>query len=73
MDNATDSRIIDPPALYRTLCCHLQRLTARLVGKIWWCMVCGATCLGSGLLYCHIRIHFDHRVFQDLCRQPLLS
>ena len=65
MDNATDSRInahLLSTVHYVAACNALLLALSAKYGGAWFA---GATCLAAVLLYRHIRIHFDRRVFQD--------
>ena len=65
MDNATDSRIIAhllSTAHYVATCNALLLALSVKYGGVWFAV---QLVLAAVLLYCHIRIHFDHRVFQD--------
>ena len=65
MDNATDSRItahLLSTAHYVAACNALLLALSAKYGGAWFAV---QLVLAAVLLYCHIRIHFDRRVFQD--------
>ena len=73
MDNATDSRItahLLSTTHYVAACNALLLALSAKYGGVWFAV---QLFLAAVLLYCHIRIHFDRRVFQDFADKPLLS
>ena len=65
MDNATDSRItahLLSTAHYVAACNALLLALSSKYGGAWFAV---QLVLAAVLLYCHIRVHFDRRVFQD--------
>ena len=65
MNNATDSRItahLLSTAHYVAACNALLLALSAKYGGAWFAV---QLVLAAVLLYCHIRIHFDRRVFQD--------
>ena len=65
MNNATDSRItahLLSTTHYVAACNALLLALSAKYGGAWFAV---QLVLAAVLLYCHIRIHFDHRVFQD--------
>lgn len=73
MDNATDSRItahLLSTAHYVAACNALLLALSAKYGDAWFEV---QLFLAAVLLYCHIRVHFDRRVFQDFadnCYSP---
>ena len=73
MNNATDSRItahLLSTTHYVAACNALLLALSSKYSGAWFAV---QLVLAAVLSYCHIRIHFDRRVFPRLCRQPLLS
>ena len=65
MNNATDSRItahLLSTTHYVAACNALLLALSVKYGGVWFAV---QLVLAAVLLYCHIRIHFDRRVFQD--------
>lgn len=65
MNNATDSRVtaqLLSTAYYVAACNALLLALSVKYGGAWFAV---QLVLAAVLLYCHIRIHFDRRVFQD--------
>ena len=73
MDNSTDSlitaRLLATARYTVVLNVLLFALSAQRGGT--WSAV--QLILAAALLYYHIRIEFDRRVFQDFCRRPLYA